>query len=188
MKNTLLLLILIVPILVSGQIKSDSIIQRRNTLYIEALGQTGWYSLGFDRLFRLNKKVENSFSVGFAAVPYRTGPQTARILSLPLSYNFIFGHKNHHLELGAGLTLQKEIFPYPPNNDVFYYSYFLPRIGYRLQLPNGFFFRGTFMTFINLINHGYTGKNEQYYYFSNMNYIAYQVFPWIGINIGYTFK
>ena len=67
---------------------------KRNSIYFEAFGQGLYNSFSFDRLYNTDKKVKTSFSSGLTIIPH---PELF-VLGVPISYNFIFGQKNNHLE------------------------------------------------------------------------------------------
>ncbi len=52
----------------------------------------------------VHKSVKNSFNVGFVYVPEFAQFGDGVYYGIPLSYNWLFGQKSHHLELGAGIT------------------------------------------------------------------------------------
>jgi hypothetical protein len=110
---------------------------------------------------------------------------------IPISYNWIFGKKSHHLEVGIGLT---SLIVNPNSNMVSdFYTYLTPKIGYRYQRPNGgLFLRATVTPMIDILNvRTYTFGNEKSRNFSSFNNVVglgYAVFPWPGLSIGYTFK
>ncbi|MFZ5941832.1 MAG: hypothetical protein ACOYXB_14780 [Bacteroidota bacterium] len=72
----------------------------RNSLYFEALGNNGTWSLNYEHLFRLRPSRDESLgiSAGFN-LPFSIFP-----LKIPLEVKYLRGSR-HALELGAGLTL-----------------------------------------------------------------------------------
>lgn len=200
---------LCLPISIAAQTEANLTI-KRNTIYIEAFGQGLYNSLSFDRLLTVDKKVNRSFSGGLTLIP--SGGLT--VLALPVSYNFIFGQKNHHLELGIGFTpmylregkidasrsfydenggLQTESYIGHANN---FYSYFTPKIGYRYQQSDGgLFLRVTLTPPVAGFNRlgptkggkttsGFGAYNEV---FSSAAFFDSRVFPWAGFSVGWTF-
>ncbi len=160
-----------------GQADTSSIKIKRNTIYVEAFGQGILNSLSFDRLYHINRRVKTSFTAGVMLDPanLRWG--------IPVSYNWLFGKKKSHLELGVGLTYWTEKYV---NDIVDYYTYVTPKIGYRFQRPKGgLFFRITFTPPIGLI-HSEKWENKMGYY-DHENPIGGLIFPWGGISLGYTF-
>jgi hypothetical protein len=204
-------IIFLSPIASFGQENVTRTETKRNTIYIEAFGQGLYNSFTFDRLYNVDKKIKTSFSAGLTTIPH---PELF-VVGTPVSYNFLFGQKNHHLELGIGITpmylrqgridcsesvtdangvIQTNSFVGYQNN---FYSYFTPKIGYRFQKnTGGFFFRFTFTPSVAGINAigGVQGgnlikRNQEIQYFK---YAAFfepnKIFPWAGISIGWTLK
>jgi hypothetical protein len=182
---------------------------KRTTVYFEALGQGLYNTLGVDKLYNVDRRVKTSFSKGITIIPH---PELL-VLGLPLSYNYIFGQKNHHLETGIGFTImylrsgrinaQENYYDDNGNwqhnefkghqND--WYTYFTPRLSYRFQKPEGgFFWRLSFTPPVAGINHlggirgghyKWGGHNE---YFTSAAFFGSRIYPWAGISIGYTLK
>lgn len=212
MKNTIIKAIAIVsPWLLYGQKRAEAPEFKRNSIYVEAFGQGLYNSFSFDRLYNVDKKIKTSMSAGLTIVP----STSLFVLATPVSYNYIFGQKNHHLELGIGFTAmylrlgkisvsesitdangvqQTNSFTGCSHN---FYSYFTPKIGYRFQKPGGgLFLRLTLtptMAGINSIGGTQGGKfikegRETQYFKSAAFFEPYKIFPWAGISIGWTFK
>lgn len=184
-------------------------IQRRNTIYAELGGQALAYSINYDRLYRVNKKVKNSFSAGLEIIDF-SWKYYSTILT-PFSYNFLFGKKRDYLELGIGLTSlfnrhyndPWEYYPYEPLHAyrTSIYLFTSPKIGWRFQ-PNrgGLFFRAAFSPVIHILSYDSPRKyknathyNEPaaYYFFEDWQDIPWStgpVLPWAGISFGYTFN
>lgn len=181
---------------------------KRNTVYIDILGPGGYYSLSFDRLFRVNKKNKNSISIGFEIAGI-TKPYFSTYI--PTSYNILFGKKNRHLELGIGLTFGLERMyhqsfysaPQLPvghlleevDHSINFDLWALPRIGYRYQKENGgFFFRISLTPIIVLLEYEGPVKYKNESQFNIPSTITYlrpigksPVFFWGGISLGRTF-
>lgn len=174
-------------------IKIDSI-TKRNTIYLELLGQGGIYSVSGDRLFRIDKRVKTSVSLG---VTIFTNFNSNSFFGIPVSYNFLFGKKSSHLELGAGLSAMVSTSNYLqyPKVGLPYYgvvkNYFLsftPKIGYRYQKQKGgFFFRATFSPLITVFAYT-TGSlyDDGIFYFSNDKGFGNSI--WAGVSFGFTLK
>ncbi len=175
---------------------------KRNTIYIEYAGQGIFNSLSFDRLYRIDKKIKTSFTAGIALLP-TLNSMNMFVVGTPVSYNWIFGKKNHHLELGTGLTyLSITSKTYLSDNALVNttdnYFYFTPKIGYRIQRRDGgFFFRLTLTPTVGLIDidWGIKHKGEMYNstHYSYAPYARgpieeYPIFPWAGFSFGYTIK
>ena len=195
---------------VVAQQKTELNLPKRNTLYFEVFGQGLYNSFAFDRLYKIDKKIKTSFTAGLTIIP----SNELFVLALPLSYNFIFGKNNHHLELGFGITpmLLRSTYNAETSftdisgtsyNEKFighstnYYLYPTPKIGYRFQKANGgFFFRITLTPPIAGINKegtikggstNYSHNNNKVEYFKSAAiYDGYKIFPWAGISFGYT--
>jgi hypothetical protein len=183
----------------------------RNSIYFEAFGQGLYNSLSFDRLFNTDKKIKTSISAGLTIIPH---PELF-VIATPVSYNYLFGQKNHHLELGLGITAmylrqgrirvsesvtdingitQTNEFVGHKNN---VYTYFTPKIGYRFQKNSGGLFLRLTLTpsiaGINSIGGTQGGKlikqdREIQYFKSAAFFESYKIFPWAGISIGCTLK
>jgi len=173
------------PTLSIGQKTNDTIF-KRNTIYAEFRGQAVLYSLSYDRLYHINRKIKTSFTMGLEVIP----PGGLDFyLGVPLSYNFLFGKNNHHLELGIGFTV---LMDYVGVSETDYLSYFTAKIGYRYQRPKGgIFLRATFTPMVAFVNLYYEHQHKASYsfeYFSDVAQTTYPAYPWGGISIGYTFK
>jgi len=155
---------------------------KRNTLFLEVGGQSLYASISYDRLFRMDKKTKTSVTCGLALLPLKG----YFFISTPISYNFLFGQKNHHLELGPGLTFISESY----NNRTYSLLYFSPKIAYRFQRPTGgLFFRFSFVpTMFGVENYSIRRSTDLYY-----NSIIYNpdndgLNWWFGLGVGWTFK
>ena len=205
-KSYIFLAIALGPIFTFGQ----ETIVKRNTVYFEAFGQGLYNSFSYDRLYRTDKKIKTSITAGLTLIPTKE----LFVLGAPISYNFLFGQKNHHLELGVGFTILRINMgkidyteSYPNNQGVEvtntfigsetdYYSYFTPKIGYRFQKPNGgMFFRVTLTPPVAGINRiGSINESKYYHHVSNQYFYSapffepYKIYPWAGLSIGYTLK
>ena len=213
-KKIFILIFLVWPCLIFAQDTSEVSTLKRNSIYFEVSGQGIYPSLNFDRLHHIDKKINTSYSAGLTLVP----TSSLFILSTPISYNWLFGQKNSHLELGIGLTAmylregkidasrgytdQDGVYRYDrfvghENN---FFSYITPKIGYRLQKQNG----GLFLR-INLTPHiaginrygGIKGRtkgvetnaNDSYNeYFSSVAFLGNRVLLRGGISLGWTLK
>lgn len=199
-KSYLFIALLFIPFFLLGQETNNTMGVKHNTFYIEAFGQGLLSSLNYDRLFRVDRNVRNSFSIGLAFTPV----DESLITGLPLSYNFIWGHQNSHLELGIGLTLLRiKDIVHIGNQDQYnvtgtetnYYTYFSPKISYRYQnSQGGLFLKAGIAPMFAIVNR-IAMTNEQYFnmrpgyeYFENVCGFGYSAFPWFGISLGYTFK
>lgn len=202
------------PASVMAQDTDSASVIKRNTIYVEAYGQGLTYSINGDRLFRIDKKIKTSVTAGITLVP----ASDVFILATPVSYNWVFGQRKSHLELGVGFTpmylresnidagrgyrdenglYQYERFKGHENN---LYTYFSPKIGYRYQIPEGgLFFRCNLMPHIAGINRygGVRGKskdqktagNDAYTeYFSSVALYGNRILLRMGFSVGWTLK
>ncbi len=180
MRKTIYILILIsVSKLTFGQSdlpqKNDDL-PKRNSFYLELGGQGLLNSLWYDRLYRVDKKIKTSLSIGFMVQPRFEGANyfTAGI---PIAGNILLGKKSHHLELGIGITVLA-------NRNGYLFSYLNPKIGYRFQRPNGgFFFRAGIIPIVYRFD-----KYGSHYYDFTTNYADWEITPiiWYSISFGYT--
>lgn len=162
-----------------------------NTVYAEAFGQGFCWSLNYDRLFNIEKRIMNSYTAGIVYVPESIQFGDGTYYGIPLSYNWLIGKKSHHLELGIGLTSLLV----NPNSSVKsdFYAYLTPKIGYRFQRPQGgLFFKATATPMIDLLSvntyKSGSNKSRSFSTLSNVAGLDYPAFPWPGLSIGYTFK
>lgn len=112
---------------------------RKNTVYLELLGNGGYYSLNYDRIFEIKPKIKISTRIGFTYFPDLFGNgfrQVGPLTEVSILYS-LFNNK-HFLELGSGLSYFHQGYMINPG-----YTYneavlfFIPRLGYRFQQPNG---------------------------------------------------
>ncbi len=190
-------------------IRALDTVPKRNTIYAELGGQAIGYSLNYDRLFRVNKKVKNSFSIGLEVIEFSWKYYSTALL--PVSYNFLPGKRKSYLELGLGLTpiisrVYNDVWEYYPdlplrNYHFDIYLFASPKIGWRFQpRSGGFFFRATLSPVIHILsyyppkkykNTSQLNKPAYYYFFEDWWDIRWSigpVLPWIGISGGYTFN
>lgn len=214
MKKIILILFIVCPFLIFSQEGQKKIEFKRNTLYFEAFGQGMYNAFSYDRLYRIDKKIKTSITVGLTVIP----SGELFVLATPVAYNFLLGQKSHHLEFGIGITpmyiregkitvtrgytdvnnvRQEENFIGHDNN---YFVYVTPKLGYRFQKPEGgMFYRVTLTPPTSGISYWGPmkgGSNDALYKeFSHMQYFksaamwdGYKIFPWGGISIGWTIK
>ncbi|MFN8428493.1 MAG: hypothetical protein U0V04_00800 [Spirosomataceae bacterium] len=203
------IIVFLYPLISFGQENDKSPEIKRNTIYFEALGQGIFNSFSIDRLYNVDKKIKTSFNTGLTTIPL---PEFI-VFGVPVSYNYILGEKNHHLELGLGITgmyIRSRIFRVhirvidangstetnhyeSHRNDI--YTYFTPKIGYRFKKNNGgLFFRLTFTPILPGINRigGVEDENfniaRETHYFKSAAFLKTKFYPWVGISIGRTLK
>jgi hypothetical protein len=202
MKNAFLFSIhVIIPIIAFGQHNFKSTMQKKNTIYIELLGQGVFYSIAFNHLINVDKKIKNSFTIGATFFPsFQDG--NLFVMGIPASYCWLLAKNKNYLELGGGLTVitinQPTLAPYDSLGVKTNYSYLFcsPKIAYRFQNINGgFFFRASLDFPIPLIDrNGKIKKGTKVHQEPNFNYFPHTlgywdalIFVWPGISVGYTF-
>lgn len=125
----------------NAQVKDEK--EAKNAVYLDILGNGGWYSLNYERILYSQNKLNLAFSSGLSINHFKDfNDRFNPDLSLPLSLNSFYG-KNHHLEVGIGTTFASVV-----RADEDYYAERLLNInltmtlGYRYQRPGGgFLFR-----------------------------------------------
>ncbi len=103
-----------------------NISQKKNSFYLELLGNNGLYSLNYERILytKANQKENLALSVGFN-VPFSLF-QT----KVPIELKYIWG-KTHTFELGSGITLGTANWFDELEQNKWVGSYFVVRAGYR---------------------------------------------------------
>ncbi|MES2798464.1 MAG: hypothetical protein V4638_00480 [Bacteroidota bacterium] len=185
---------------------ADTIL-KKNTVYLEFLGQGLINSLSYDRVIHAKGSHMGSITagVGFWYFPAFQGT------NLSFSYNHLFGKTSHKLEIGLALSniylrgANFNNFGKKESEDVNIYSdnFFMmlvPKLGYRYQQPKGgFFARATLTPLIGL--YCYYGKKKAKYLYDNQvldeayeetfpntrPFSPWLVSPWGGISVGWTF-
>ena len=181
---------------ISAQEKQINFPNEKNTIYAEAFGQGFCWSLNYDRLLNTDKKVFNSFTAGVVYVPNQIQFGDGSYFGVPVSYNWLFGKKSHHLELGVGITgmaVKSDFGLFGLSTTNHFYTYLTPKIGYRFQRPQGgLFLKVTATPMIDLVSFSNEWSNNGSLrissLFSNVLGLYYPAFPWPGFSIGYTFK
>ena len=214
MKKYSLVICVVYPFLIFSQDLAPKNEIKRNTLYFEVFGQAMYNAFSYDRLYRTDKKIKTSITVGLTIIP----SGELFVLATPVAYNFLFGKKKHHLELGLGITPlfiregkvtvsrsytdvnnvnQAENFIGHRNN---YFLYATPKLGYRFQKPEGgIFYRITLTPPTAGISYfGETRGGQQdaefkkyaevRYFKSAAMWDGFKIYPWGGISIGWTLK
>lgn len=76
----------------------------RNTIYAELLGPGLLYSLNYDRMMTENL----SGRIGFSMLNLDAGkpgePSKVNVTTIPVTLNYLYGKRNHKLELSGGLV------------------------------------------------------------------------------------
>jgi hypothetical protein len=115
-----------------------------NSVQLELGGHGLAYSLNYERILRNSDRFKTAGQVGFSYYPPSTGFIDYWI---PMSINMMYSIGKHHIELGAGIILNR-ISTRDADNiaiDWNWEGFLSARIGYRYQKPNGrFLFRAGF--------------------------------------------
>jgi len=185
MKSVIVILFHLFPFFVVAQEEKDSAKIAKNTFFIEGLGNGFWYSVNYDRilLYKNNTKITGRLGVSFLYKSILNSNDN--IWAIPFEMNILMG-KKHHFEFGLGIT-----YSYGANSYGDYYGrifnssslWLMPRIiGYRFQKRQGsFFIKAGIPVFIKIIELNKEYENDGRYKTSN-------IFPFLGIGLGYTLK
>lgn len=111
--------------------QSQDVAIARNTLYAEGTSHGAYYSINYDRIFRLGANFTNTYRVGFSLLN--------NAIALPIGLNFLKGDGFHHFEFGLTVV------PYVENYQKLFSAgslsdkkiYLIPGAGYRYQPPGG---------------------------------------------------
>lgn len=151
---------------------TDGDLKGKETVFIELLGNGGWYSLNYDRVFFHKRRDALTWRAGLTYMPYTNHTQSSEI-SLLGECNYLRGKRRHFLELGIGFTYWR-VFRVDQHLDQERYInfYLFPRIGYRYQkAEGGMFFRVGFLPGV-LLDWG----------------LEQRLSPFGGVSFGYTLK
>jgi hypothetical protein len=174
----LVLIFFLIPGLLFAQHRSNPQSFRKNTVFIEILGNAGTYSLNYDRLLYQSKGYKLAGRLGFSFFPKKT----YNIQSMPFELSVMFfASGNHHIEIGSGLSYIKGletkdvITDFTGSRKYVSESLYLPfRLGYRYQRQRGrLFLKAGVIPMIGI----YEFEKE----FSNKSHV------WLGGAIGYSF-
>jgi len=111
-----------------SQEKPDTVQLKRNSVYIELVGNTGLLSVNYDRILYHKNNFKLAGSVGFSIFPSNTCP-----VLFPIEINGLYGKTKHYFEYGIGFT--PVIYLGPEGGDPA--AIILLRFGYRYQKTNG---------------------------------------------------
>ena len=164
----------------------NKIVNSRNSVYVDFLGVSGTIlSLNYDRiLIETDKGYFNlNFGFGYSQLKNFNSP----VIGIPLNINYTQGLKNHHIEIGTGLTYNSGMRQYDEvalfgdqsrallaheKSEVLFLS---SRIGYKYQRSHGgILMRIGFTPLITLLN------------FSNFK-VEEKILPLFDIGVGYAF-
>lgn len=113
---------------------SQDVAIARNTIYAEGTSKGAFYSINYDRIYRLGAHFTDTYRVGFSLFD--------NVIALPIGLNFLKGDGFHHFEFGLTVV------PYVENYKKLFAAgslsdkklYIIPGAGYRYQPPGGGFF------------------------------------------------
>jgi len=154
--------ILLVIMITTLEVKSQS--QFKNGVFAELGGNGYWYSINYER--QLRRTIVARGGIGYVMKSF----------VIPMTIEKIYGQKNHHLDVGGGLTFVNF---HQTNNDIptRRNSFAVTGVlGYRYQKPDKkFFLKVAFTPIWTFYNND--PKDET----------PYPVFPWGGIGVGTRF-
>ena len=136
----------------------------KNSLYVELLGNAGFYSVNYGRILHQHNRLKISGSAGLSYFRQSSGARSIGISDywtpmLPIEITAFWGKSRHHLEVGTGISFyssQRLTYnpDFPPSNfqkDISLEAVLPLRLGYRYQKPEGgFFFRLGYTPLFNL--------------------------------------
>lgn len=169
-----------------GQPARDTSAFARTTIFASGLGNGFLYSINWDHRWHIRSTRWMSLSGGMTFYPGSDYPTNFPKISLPVQWNWFRG-RTHHREHGAGLTFGSgwytgwSVDGQPTASQGIYL--FAKPIGYRFQRPHGgFFMRVNILAWARIIelNQRYV---EAYGYWETP-----PIFPWLGLDLGYTFR
>lgn len=153
---------------------------KRNTVYFEFLGNSATISsVHYNWIFKKAKTHSYDLSLGFGYYPNKNNDLNPSY-AFPISVNWSNGLKNHHLDLGFGLTynsgvIQKRSYVHSKSMEALWLSF---RLGYKYQKPNGGLFLRVGITPLL--------KLKEFSSISDSDNILLKFLPLFGIGIGIT--
>lgn len=151
MKKIFIVAAIIVSI--SNAFSNDTTAMKKNAISLEIGGNGLFLSANYQRHFPITEKCFLSGEVGIGSVPFVGG------LSIPHQITINFGQKNSFFETGVGgsyWTGKTNASGYTERE----FSYMVsPIIGYRLQTPKGFLFRGYLSPLISVVGEPFIGNS-----------------------------
>jgi len=182
-----------------------------NSIYLEVLGQSLYYSLNYDRIFIDQGRERLSYSAGISVLPI----DYMEVYTGSASINYLRGKGNHLLELGLGLSGMRfkekninigytsydsegnEIQVQGIGRADHFFLYLTPKIGYRFQKRSGgLMARVTLTPPVGLIsiwgstydmNNGQSTGSSYVLILKEAAFFPYVIFPWAGVSVGYSF-
>lgn len=181
-------------------INSNAQENKLKSVYFEIGGRSIYGSLNYEQTIKTFKNGYLTGRIGLSLIPLNRFFNTA----IPISSNYVFGLKNHHLELGFGATFhhlqtksESSVIvgnetTYRDIKDVYRWVYLSPSFGYRYQkATSGFYFSSQLIAFIgiyNKTNGNNIRQNNQPDWLIYPAFFPLPVMPWLGISIGYSFN
>ena len=112
-----------------GSCADSSHINAKNSMYVQLSGVGNSRSVNFERVFSQGRKLNYSYSIGYAP--------TSNSTSVPVALNAFTTGKQHHFEMSLALIPHVEKHIYSKTKvDVDKQLYIKPSIGYRYQKMN----------------------------------------------------
>jgi len=206
--------VVILVLFLSAQIQAQDTVfvkPSENSIFLEAFGQSLYYSLNYDRIFMDQGNERLSYTAGISILPI----DYMEVYTGSVGASYLRGKRNHLLELGIGLSGMRFIeknfqFSYTSTDaegNEYQYSgigranhfflYLTPKIGYRYQKrTGGFMARVTLTPPVGLISvwgstysvsSGQTVGTSYVSILKEAAFFPYVIFPWAGVSFGYTF-
>jgi hypothetical protein len=145
MKITYLLLVVICLIVSLPEGKSQEAVQSRNSVFMEALGNGGLFSINYERGFASSVYGR----LGFGSWTSQFMGSDTKMTTFPVMVSYFTGHGKSHAELGGGILLGSAKDDIGSNSILDLTSF----IGYRYQSPGrGILFRVGLTPFLSLDN------------------------------------
>ncbi len=154
-----------------GQNSNNQPFQKKNSLQLELIGPTVFYSLNYERILINGERFKTAAQLGISYYPPSMG---MRDLWIPMGVNEIISFGNHHLEAGIGyMPIREAIRDEDLQVEEWFWSQMLTgRIGYRYQKPNGrLILRADFTPVLEI---GNLGNGDAFH-------------PLGGVSVGYSF-
>ncbi|HRZ43394.1 MAG TPA: hypothetical protein P5228_11905 [Bacteroidales bacterium] len=118
---------------------SEEVFCRRNAVYLELMGNAGFYSLNYERMYPMSSISAAFLRVGTSLIDIKSTPHQDFILAAEAGLRF--GSCRHALDFGAGFS----------NRIGYSDSWIVGRIGYRFSGRRGLFIRiSPLMVIMNL--------------------------------------
>jgi len=168
----ILILILNLSYAISAQDLTSKL--AKNSAYVEFAGSGLLYSVNYDRLLLVDKRMRFSGTVGFTYLPTIEDFITFKhIYGASIGFNTLFGTEKHFGEFGINLSYLNMT----EYSDIVYHTLYLPlRLGYRYQKDtNGLFLRLSVMPIFSVYQH------------VDAKVFLYPITLHFGVGVGYSF-